>query len=98
MGRLRWTTEEQRTWLEVLIPEFLELQCTKVVGKFLKTTYLEWEKSCPTIPTQEKLECAKGMQRQGSRKSPWCYVTQGPFETRLLTLSMLYPPMHFLRT
>jgi hypothetical protein len=60
MGRQRWTTEEQRTWLEAQIPEFLESQRTKVVGKFLKTTYLEWEKSWLTIPTQEELERAKG--------------------------------------
>ena len=59
MGRKRWTTEEQHTWLEKRIPEFLQSQRDKTVGKVMKNTHTEWEKLWPTVLSEEELECSK---------------------------------------
>jgi len=61
MGRRRWTTPDQRKWLEPLIPAFLEAQengCTKV---FYPKVYEDWEKAFPpSKPTEAQIKEAGG--------------------------------------
>ena len=61
MGKKRWTTAEQFTWLEALIPGFVQAQENKAVSSFLKDVYDKWEKKW-TIPppTEEEVKSAKG--------------------------------------
>lgn len=61
MGKRRWTTAEQLTWLENLIPGFIQAQQGKVVGSFLTDVYGKWEKKWPTLPpTKEEVKRVKG--------------------------------------
>jgi hypothetical protein len=61
MGKKRWTTPEQRTWLEELIPAFVQAQQDKTVRLFLTDTSEKWNHEWP-IPTltAEEVQRAKG--------------------------------------
>lgn len=61
MGKKRWTTPEQRTWLEELIPAFVQAQQDKLVRSFLSDTYGKWHEKWPTPPpTTEEVRRGKG--------------------------------------
>ena len=54
MGKKRWTTVEQRAWLEAHIPAFTEAQQQKTAAtKFFPETHKAWRELWPTpTPTQ----------------------------------------------
>jgi hypothetical protein len=54
MGKTRWTTEAQRTWLEPLIPSFIDAQKHKTIGPFFDDVYKKWHDKWPTLPPTEK--------------------------------------------
>ena len=61
MGKKRWTTPEQRTWLEELIPDFVQAQQDKTTGLFFDTIYKEWHDKWPTEPaTDKEIKSARG--------------------------------------
>jgi hypothetical protein len=61
MGKRRWTTPEQRAWLEELIPDFVQAQQDKSVRSFLDDTYAKWHKEWPTPPpAAEEVRRTKG--------------------------------------
>jgi hypothetical protein len=61
MGKKRWTTTEQRTWLEELIPMFIQAQQDKTVRLFLADTREKWLEKWPIPPlTAEEAQRAKG--------------------------------------
>ncbi|KAF8487814.1 hypothetical protein F5888DRAFT_1624159 [Russula emetica] len=61
MGKRRWTTPEQRAWLEALVPAFVHAQQQKATGTFFEDTYKRWYKKWPTaLPTTEEIREAKG--------------------------------------
>jgi hypothetical protein len=61
MGKKRWTTPEQRIWLEELIPAFIQAQQDSVVNLFFKDTYTKWHEEWPTpLPTAEEVKHVKG--------------------------------------
>lgn len=62
MGKKRWTTEEQRTWLEELIPDFVQAQQDKTVRTFLKDMYSKWDDKWPTLLTVEEYKRENGRQ------------------------------------
>ena len=61
MGKKRWTTEEQRAWLEALIPAFVRAQQEKATGAFFEETYNAWHKKWPTPAVTEcEVKAANG--------------------------------------
>ena len=74
MPKQRWTTGEQRIWLEERIPAFLEAQQADTLANvFFPDLYDEWPKLYPTQPpTAEELEKAGGnlekANKQGKKK------------------------------
>jgi hypothetical protein len=62
MGKRRWTTADQRTWLEARIPEFVQAQKDKSTSStFFPDTHRAWQETWPTEPpTPEEVESAKG--------------------------------------
>jgi len=62
MTKKPWTTPDQRTWLENLIPAFVEAQENKTTGTtFFPETYEKWQKKWPVEPpTMEELAEAGG--------------------------------------
>jgi hypothetical protein len=61
MGKKAWTTPEQCTWLENLIPNFVQAQQDKTVGLLLKELFVKWEQKWPTPPpTEGEVKKVKG--------------------------------------
>jgi hypothetical protein len=61
MGKKRWTTPEQRAWLEERIPAFLEAQKLQTVRQFLIETFGKWQSEWPSLElTAEELRRARG--------------------------------------
>ena len=61
MPKKRWTTPEQRSWLEVCIPAFIQAQQDRAVSVFLDDTYRKWQEKWPvTAPTEEEVQGAEG--------------------------------------
>lgn len=61
MPKKRWTTIEQRAWLEERIPAFIEAQQSKATGAFFDDIHTGWQKNWPTeAPTQQELKSANG--------------------------------------
>lgn len=61
MGKRRWTTPEQRAWLEELVPAFVQAQHEKATGTFFDDTYNKWYEKWPTTaPTEEEIREAGG--------------------------------------
>ena len=54
MGKKRWTTEEQRAWLEARVPAFIEAQEKKTASStFFPETHKAWRELWPTpAPTE----------------------------------------------
>lgn len=75
MPKQRWTTDEQRKWLEKRISVFLEAQQADTLGSvFFPDLYDEWRKLYPTQPpTAEELEKAGGnlekAKKEGKKKT-----------------------------
>jgi len=64
MGKKPWTTLEQRAWLKVLIPVFVQAQQEKKTGTFFKDTYNGWYEKWPTIaPTEGEIEAEGSAER-----------------------------------
>lgn len=62
MPKKRWTTAEQCSWLEELIPAFTEAQRQKTTGAFFNKTHQTWQKKWPVeAPTARELQSAKGI-------------------------------------
>ena len=61
MGRCRWTTDEQGTWLAGHLDAFINSQLAKTTAKdFFPGVIKEWHKVWPLPdPTQEELAAAK---------------------------------------
>jgi len=61
MGRRRWTTDEQGTWLTGHLDAFIESQLAKTTAKdFFPKVIKEWHKAWPLPdPMQEELAAAK---------------------------------------
>jgi hypothetical protein len=57
MGKRRWTTTEQRDWLEARIPAFAEAQQTKTAGStFFPDIHKAWRESWPVpAPTDDEI-------------------------------------------
>ena len=56
MGKRRWTTTEQRDWLEARIPAFTEAQQTKSTGSFFPEVHRAWRESWPVpAPTEDEI-------------------------------------------
>jgi hypothetical protein len=61
MGKRPWTTQDQRDWLEALIPNFIQAQADLKSTVFLKNIYKEWHAKWPTpAPTEDEIKAAKG--------------------------------------
>jgi hypothetical protein len=61
MGKRRWTTPEQRAWLEALVAEFVQAQQMKATGSFFDDTYSRWYEKWPTAaPSDEEIKKAEG--------------------------------------
>jgi hypothetical protein len=61
MGKKQWTTSDQRTWLEALIPAFLHAQRDKKTKSFLDGAYNKWHKKWPaTVPTEDEVKATGG--------------------------------------
>ncbi|KIL68679.1 hypothetical protein M378DRAFT_8154 [Amanita muscaria Koide BX008] len=61
MPRKRWTTPEQRSWLEERIPDFTQAQQDKTMGSFLGVVHQKWQEKWPAEePTEEEIQAAKG--------------------------------------
>lgn len=61
MGKKPWATEDQRTWLESEIPNFVRAQQEKTVSVYMKNIYNEWEAKWPSAPlTEAETKDAKG--------------------------------------
>ncbi|KAI0671899.1 hypothetical protein C8Q78DRAFT_991412 [Trametes maxima] len=61
MARQKWTTPEQRAWLEKRIPGFVEAQQTQSTYDFFIVVAYEWFKQFPMLePTEEELKVAHG--------------------------------------
>lgn len=61
MGKKQWTTPDQRTWLEALIPAFLHAQRNSQTKPFLDGTYNKWHKKWPAeVPTEDEVKAAGG--------------------------------------
>ena len=59
MGKKRWTTEEQRAWLEARVPAFIEAQEKKMASStFFPETHKAWRELWPT-PTPTKADISK---------------------------------------
>ena len=58
MGKRRWTTTEQRDWLEARIPAFTEAQQTKsAASTFFPDVHKEWRESWPTpAPSEDEIK------------------------------------------
>jgi hypothetical protein len=75
MPKQRWTTNEQRQWLEERIPAFLEAQQADTLGSvFFPDLYDEWRKQHPVQPpSAEELEKAGGnlekAKKEGKKKT-----------------------------
>ncbi|KAF8883350.1 hypothetical protein CPB84DRAFT_1817077 [Gymnopilus junonius] len=61
MGRRKWTTDEQGTWLAGYMDQFINSQQMKTTAKeFFPKVLKEWHKAWPVSdPTQEELAGAK---------------------------------------
>jgi len=63
MPKKRWTTEEQRSWIEGRIPAFIQAQQNSLTGAFFEETHRGWRDLWPIEePTQRELQSAKGNQ------------------------------------
>jgi hypothetical protein len=63
MPKKRWTTEEQRSWLEGRISDFIQAQQNSSTGVFFEETHRGWRDLWPIEePTQRELQSAKGNQ------------------------------------
>lgn len=63
MGQRRWTTPEQRTWLEALIPAFLEGQESRSTTAFYSKVYDDWAKAFPpSQPSEAMVQKARGVE------------------------------------
>ena len=62
MGKRRWTTTDQRKWLEALIPAFIKAQDDKTTSSiFFPETHKAWQDRWPTeSPTEQEIKDAKG--------------------------------------
>jgi hypothetical protein len=62
MGKRRWTTTDQRKWLEARIPAFVKAQDDKTTSTvFFPETHKAWQKEWPTEPpTEQEVKDAKG--------------------------------------
>jgi hypothetical protein len=61
MGKKPWTTEEQRAWLDALIPAFVQAQQEKATLAFFEGAYSTWHEKWPTpAPTEGEIKSAKG--------------------------------------
>jgi len=61
MGKKPWTTEEQRVWLEALIPAFIQAQQDKATAACLEGTNSMWREKWPILaPTKDDIKGAKG--------------------------------------
>ena len=61
MGKKRWTSPVQQTWLETLIPAFVEAQQEKSTKTFFEKTYDVWHEKWPTaVPTEGEIRDAEG--------------------------------------
>jgi hypothetical protein len=57
MGKRQWTTPEQRTWLEALVPAFVQAQQEKATRSFFDDTYNRWYEKWPTAaPSDEEIK------------------------------------------
>ncbi|KIL55651.1 hypothetical protein M378DRAFT_90593 [Amanita muscaria Koide BX008] len=69
MTRQRWTSTEQRDWLEALIPEFLEAQEKQATGPFYAKVYEDWAKTFPhPLPTAEGSQDEQGKAKCTAQK------------------------------
>ena len=60
MGRKRWTTPEQTSWLQKRVPEYLESK-DDTTGAFQKKIFSEWKQVWPVdAPTEEEIATAGG--------------------------------------
>lgn len=70
MGRRKWTTDEQGTWLAGYLDQFIDSQQTKTTAKeFFPKVLKEWHKAWPVSnPTQEELAGAKSSEDAVKKK------------------------------
>ena len=62
MGKRRWTTPDQRKWLEAHIPEFVQAQKEKTTSSiFFPDVHRAWQEQWPIgLPTPEEVQEAGG--------------------------------------
>ena len=65
MPKKRWTTSEQRSWLEERIPLFIQAQQNKATSAFLDDIYRDWQERWPIeVPTEQELQSANGIEER----------------------------------
>jgi hypothetical protein len=65
MPKKRWTSTEQRSWLEERIPPFIQAQQNKATSTFLDDIYRDWQERWPIEPpTEKELQSAKGIEER----------------------------------
>jgi hypothetical protein len=62
MGKRRWTTTDQRRWLEERIPAFVKAQDDKTTSSiFFPETHKAWQEEWPVeSPTEQEIKDTKG--------------------------------------
>jgi hypothetical protein len=100
MPKKRWTTAEQRSWLEERIPAFIEAQRQKTTSAFFDKTHQSWQKKWPVeAPTSRELQSAKGIteraiatkQKSVESVSPFYQILKNILLSPLLARQMLVP-------
>jgi len=69
MGRKKWTTSEQDTWLSLQVPKFVEAQKDKTISQFFTPIYSAFHETWPyREPTQKEIGAEGGDKAKATAK------------------------------